>query len=92
MGKKKVIAREDQEASDDFCVICAEIIVWRAVGECNHTVCHECSLRLRALYKKNECALWYRHLTLANHLYQVLFSQKIPARTRILWPTAQTPQ
>ncbi|KAI8906724.1 hypothetical protein EDD86DRAFT_209613 [Gorgonomyces haynaldii] len=40
---------------DETCFICTEPMVWQAFGECNHPICHTCSLRLRALYKKNEC-------------------------------------
>jgi E3 ubiquitin-protein ligase ZNF598 len=41
-----------QQKDDNLCVICAEPIVWKAVGSCNHALCHICSLRMRALYKK----------------------------------------
>ncbi|KND02372.1 uncharacterized protein SPPG_02842 [Spizellomyces punctatus DAOM BR117] len=46
-------AREEEE----LCFICADAVTWYAVGECNHRVCHLCSLRLRALYKQRTCAL-----------------------------------
>ena len=39
-----------------ICWICAEKIKYYCVSECNHRMCHECALRLRALYKKYECA------------------------------------
>ncbi|KAL2916574.1 hypothetical protein HK105_204007 [Polyrhizophydium stewartii] len=42
---------------EEVCVICAEPIVWSAVGVCNHDVCHICSLRMRALYKRPHCSL-----------------------------------
>ncbi|KAJ7229444.1 hypothetical protein C8J57DRAFT_191179, partial [Mycena rebaudengoi] len=38
-----------------ICWICAEVIKYYAVSKCNHRTCHVCSLRLRALYKKNDC-------------------------------------
>lgn len=56
-------AAADQAALDgtdgqegEICFICAEgpVEYW-SVGECNHRTCHTCSIRLRALYKKNEC-------------------------------------
>ncbi|TPX32794.1 hypothetical protein SmJEL517_g04159 [Synchytrium microbalum] len=47
----------DTEYDSSICFICTEQIVWYAVGECNHRVCHICSLRLRALYKVKSCAL-----------------------------------
>ncbi|KAI3649866.1 hypothetical protein MP228_005498 [Amoeboaphelidium protococcarum] len=43
--------------SGDLCPICTEDIQIYSFGECNHEVCHLCSLRLRALYKNNQCAL-----------------------------------
>ncbi|KAI8927775.1 hypothetical protein BC831DRAFT_398260, partial [Entophlyctis helioformis] len=51
-------AAEDAQQNDgdgEACHICAEPVTWYAVGECNHRVCHICSLRLRALYKSKAC-------------------------------------
>ncbi|KIK00343.1 hypothetical protein K443DRAFT_612765 [Laccaria amethystina LaAM-08-1] len=42
--------------SDDVCWICAEPVKYYSVSECNHRTCHVCALRLRALYKKTDCA------------------------------------
>lgn len=46
----------ENEQDGEICFICAEgpVQYW-SVGECNHRTCHTCSIRLRALYKKNEC-------------------------------------
>lgn len=45
-----------QEADDEeVCFICAEPIVLYSVPPCNHRVCHICSMRLRALWKKRDC-------------------------------------
>ena len=41
---------------EEHCFICTEPIAWVAFGPCNHKVCHTCCLRLRALYKKKDCA------------------------------------
>ncbi|KAJ3272607.1 hypothetical protein HK104_004429, partial [Borealophlyctis nickersoniae] len=46
----------ESETEDKVCFICAEEITCYAVGQCNHRVCHLCSLRLRALYKNRACA------------------------------------
>ncbi|KAG8987543.1 hypothetical protein FRB90_003295, partial [Tulasnella sp. 427] len=46
-------ATEGHEA--DVCWICADPIKYYSLGECNHVTCHVCAMRLRALYKKNEC-------------------------------------
>lgn len=45
----------DQD-DDDVCFICANPIQHHSVAPCNHTTCHICSLRLRALYKNKDCA------------------------------------
>lgn len=41
---------------DEVCFICANPIQHHSVAPCNHTTCHICSLRLRALYKNKHCA------------------------------------
>ncbi|KAI8998316.1 hypothetical protein BC832DRAFT_565461 [Gaertneriomyces semiglobifer] len=50
-------AEDLEDAKEELCFICADAITWYAVGECNHRVCHLCSLRLRALYKQKTCAM-----------------------------------
>lgn len=49
-------ADAEGDAGGEICFICAEgpVEYW-SVGACNHRTCHTCSIRLRALYKKNEC-------------------------------------
>jgi E3 ubiquitin-protein ligase ZNF598 len=54
----KVKEKAESVADDqDLCWICAEPVKYYSVSECNHRICHVCSLRLRALYKKRECTL-----------------------------------
>ncbi|KZT71337.1 hypothetical protein DAEQUDRAFT_724287 [Daedalea quercina L-15889] len=44
------------EADDGaLCWICAEPVKYWSLSECNHRTCHVCALRLRALYKKQDC-------------------------------------
>jgi len=38
------------------CFLCAEPATYWAVGECGHRTCDVCAVRMRALYKKTECA------------------------------------
>jgi len=38
------------------CWICAEPVKYYSISECDHRTCHVCALRLRALYKKTDCA------------------------------------
>ncbi|PLW12656.1 hypothetical protein PCANC_22134 [Puccinia coronata f. sp. avenae] len=47
----------DAADSGETCLICAESIKYFALGSCSHRTCHICSIRMRALYKKRECAL-----------------------------------
>ncbi|KIK62672.1 hypothetical protein GYMLUDRAFT_41590 [Collybiopsis luxurians FD-317 M1] len=39
----------------DICWICAEPVKYYSLSACNHRTCHVCALRLRALYKKDDC-------------------------------------
>ncbi|WFC93480.1 RING-type E3 ubiquitin transferase [Malassezia brasiliensis] len=45
------------EPADDaeICFICAEPVSLFSVPPCNHRICHICSMRLRALWKKRDC-------------------------------------
>ncbi|KAI3392692.1 hypothetical protein diail_5292 [Diaporthe ilicicola] len=54
-GEGQSDANADQD-DDDVCFICANPIQHHSVAPCNHTTCHICSLRLRALYKNKDCA------------------------------------
>ena len=38
-----------------MCRICAEPVRYYSVSECNHRTCHVCALRLRALWKRQDC-------------------------------------
>ncbi len=40
----------------EVCFICASSIEHLSIAPCNHQTCHICALRLRALYKKRDCA------------------------------------
>ncbi|KAF9792169.1 hypothetical protein BJ322DRAFT_17332 [Thelephora terrestris] len=53
-----VIENTDAAPRDDdsgICLICAEAVSYYSVPECNHRTCHVCALRLRALYKRQDC-------------------------------------
>lgn len=39
----------------ELCFICADPIKLVSVARCDHRTCHICALRLRILYKKDEC-------------------------------------
>lgn len=39
----------------ETCFICAEPVKLYSVPPCNHKTCHICAIRLRVLYKKQEC-------------------------------------
>lgn len=45
---------EDTE-DDSVCLICTEKLVYAALSPCNHTTCHRCGLRQRALYNRTLC-------------------------------------
>lgn len=46
---------EPSESGEEVCWICAEPVKYYSISECNHRTCHVCALRLRALYKRNDC-------------------------------------
>ncbi|WFD42801.1 RING-type E3 ubiquitin transferase [Malassezia psittaci] len=54
---EQVVEKAPLEADDDaeVCFICAEPVTLFSVPPCNHRVCHICSMRLRALWKKRDC-------------------------------------
>ncbi|KAK4172724.1 putative zinc finger protein [Triangularia setosa] len=54
---KNKVEAPDAEGDDnaETCFICANPITHFSVAPCNHTTCHICSLRLRALYKSKDC-------------------------------------
>ncbi|GJN80107.1 hypothetical protein PLIIFM63780_003631 [Purpureocillium lilacinum] len=40
----------------EVCFICANPVAHHSIAPCNHTTCHICGLRMRALYKTKDCA------------------------------------
>jgi hypothetical protein len=56
-AKPVVAAATDSTPEAHLCPVCTEVMQYAAYGECNHPLCHLCSLRLRALYDNNLCAL-----------------------------------
>ncbi|KAF4457422.1 e3 ubiquitin ligase, partial [Fusarium albosuccineum] len=50
-------AAEGAEDDDgEVCFICANPVAHHSIAPCNHTTCHICGLRMRALYKTKDCA------------------------------------
>jgi hypothetical protein len=45
-----------QDTETAVCWICAEPVKYYSISDCDHRTCHVCALRLRALYRKMECA------------------------------------
>ncbi|KAF8534030.1 hypothetical protein BDD12DRAFT_448342 [Trichophaea hybrida] len=43
------------ESEATLCFICADPVKYIAIPPCNHSTCHICSLRMRALYKSKFC-------------------------------------
>ncbi|KAK0463489.1 uncharacterized protein EV420DRAFT_1518464, partial [Desarmillaria tabescens] len=54
-GKANEASTQEDTGDDAVCWICAEPVKYYSVSQCNHRTCHVCALRLRALYKKNDC-------------------------------------
>jgi hypothetical protein len=51
-------AKDDDTQTDDgsVCFICANPVAHQSIAPCNHSTCHICGLRMRALYKTKDCA------------------------------------
>ncbi|KAH6608335.1 hypothetical protein Trco_001681 [Trichoderma cornu-damae] len=47
---------QDDDDEADVCFICANPVAHHSIAPCNHKTCHICGLRMRALYKTNDCA------------------------------------
>lgn len=60
-GPTDSLQQSHQEINDipesQQCLICAERITYAALTPCNHTTCHKCTFRQRALYEKNNCLI-----------------------------------
>ena len=54
-----------QDDDSGTCFICAEPVKYYSVSECNHRTCHVCALRLRALWKRQDCTFCKVRLCLA---------------------------
>ncbi|CAM1512008.1 Fc.00g095210.m01.CDS01 [Cosmosporella sp. VM-42] len=46
----------DDDEEEEVCFICANPVAHYSIAPCNHTTCHICGLRMRALYKTKDCA------------------------------------
>jgi hypothetical protein len=58
------VENTDATSQDDntgICLICAEPVKYYSVSECNHRTCHICAVRLRILYKRQDCILCKVH-------------------------------
>ncbi|KAF7553338.1 hypothetical protein G7Z17_g3723 [Cylindrodendrum hubeiense] len=53
---KEATGDGDEEDEDEVCFICANPVAHHSIAPCNHTTCHICGLRMRALYKTKDCA------------------------------------
>ncbi|KAI5968605.1 hypothetical protein CANMA_002350 [Candida margitis] len=51
------LQEENDIPESQQCLICAERITYAALTPCNHTTCHKCTFRQRALYEKNNCLI-----------------------------------
>lgn len=42
---------------DKTCIVCYKDVKYFSVGPCDHSVCFECSSRMRVLMEQNECPI-----------------------------------
>ena len=52
------------KASDRECVLCSDECTFLAVGQCNHSICSKCAVRLRFKNKDKSCALCKQEMEL----------------------------
>ncbi|AAS53070.1 AER391Cp [Eremothecium gossypii ATCC 10895] len=45
----------EEDNGEMTCLICADTLRYVALSPCNHTTCHKCAFRQRALYEKKAC-------------------------------------
>jgi hypothetical protein len=62
---------EEELNEDEQCIICANKIHYASIPPCNHTTCHMCTFRHRALYGKTLC------LVCRSDNERVIFSEQI---------------
>ncbi|GAV28905.1 hypothetical protein PMKS-002383 [Pichia membranifaciens] len=55
LREAKNVKQDSDKNEDEACLICAENIEVASLSPCNHRVCHMCSFRNVALYKKHQC-------------------------------------
>lgn len=53
--QSEALSAPDTTEDAVVCHICAEPVKYYSVPKCDHRTCHVCALRLRALYKKQDC-------------------------------------
>ncbi|KAM5374267.1 hypothetical protein ACJZ2D_006592 [Fusarium nematophilum] len=54
-GATTKAAADGEDDDGDVCFICANPVAHYSITPCNHTTCHICGLRMRALYKTKDC-------------------------------------
>ena len=71
MSAKK--ERKITSGDDDVCVVCFKEITIRSIMDCEHTICFECSTRLRVLCDKLECPICRQETTMVSKQIMNLF-------------------
>ncbi|KAI5820821.1 hypothetical protein BZA77DRAFT_222168, partial [Pyronema omphalodes] len=59
-GPQKVCADNKQASVMDggrTCDVCGDVVRYSAITPCNHSTCHVCSLRMRALFRNKACVI-----------------------------------
>ena len=59
-----------QDDDTGTCHICAESVRYYSVSECDHRTCHICAIRMRALWKRQDCTMCKVHLYSASRANQ----------------------
>ena len=89
VAKSAGTASQDEDTG--MCWICREPVKYYSISECNHRTCHVCALRLRALYKRQDCTFCKVRLscTYGNKLLRISSSRQEP-QSSLIFTTSPT--
>jgi hypothetical protein len=57
--------------NDKNCIVCYKEVKYYSVGACDHSVCYECSGRMRVLMEQNECPICRKSLDFVSHHFMI---------------------
>jgi hypothetical protein len=62
IDKTEEVITASTHASAEMCLVCAEEMIYAAIGPCHHPICSICALRIRFKSKDKSCVVCKSHL------------------------------